>query len=230
MDEQTMEALEQRLYRVELCSRRWKWATAIILGGIVSGVLVGQSARSAVTPVLEAERFVLRDAQGKARAWFETSNGSVNLALADRDEKSRAFLYVRADGSAGLALYDKTSTRRGGLYVSADGSPSLDLADKDGKASVQLKLGPDGLPSVSLVDRDGRRVGLFILPDGRPAVGLVDATAKLRAALDLGRDGEARVILSDKGATERAELAVLSDGTPRLSLIGHAGRLTWHGP
>ncbi|MGH7372433.1 MAG: hypothetical protein ACREJK_11395, partial [Candidatus Methylomirabilales bacterium] len=156
MDEQTMQTLVRRLDRVERENRRWRWTTAVVLGGIAGGVLMSQSAHPTVANVIEAEKFVLRDAQGKARAWLETASGSVNLALADRDEKSRAFVYVRADGSTGLALYDKTSTRRGGLYVSADGSPSLDLADKEGKAYVQLKLGPDGLPSVSLIDRDGR--------------------------------------------------------------------------
>ena len=129
MNEQTMQTLVRRLNRVERDNRRWRWATALVLGGIVTAVLTGQSAPPTVAPVVEAEKFVLRDARGNARAWLETANGSVNLALADRDEKSRAFVYVRPDGSAGLALYDKSSTRRGGLYVSADGSPSLDLAD-----------------------------------------------------------------------------------------------------
>ena len=90
MDEQTMQTLVRRLYRVERHNRRWRWITALVLGGIVTGVLMAQSAHPTVANVVEAEKFVLRDAQGKARAWLETANGSVNLALADRDEKSRA--------------------------------------------------------------------------------------------------------------------------------------------
>lgn len=253
MDEPRIEAMVRRLDRVERENRRWKWVGVVALLGLAAGMVMGQAKAGTGAPVVEAERFVLRDRSGKARAWLNVSDGSVNLALADTDEKSRALLYVTADGTAGLALRDKDWARRAGLYVLADGSPGLSLADKeggrratlavlpdgsyglilatkDGQGRVELKMGTGDVPDLSLVDRDGRRIGLFVHSGGGPALGLVDKTRKVRATLGLEADGRVRLILSDRDATERAELAVLPDGTPRLSLIGHAGKLTWHGP
>ena len=61
--------------------------------------------------VVEAEKFVLRDAHGR----------------------SRAVMTVSADGSPVLALSDQDGTTRATLAVSADGSPGLDLADREGR-------------------------------------------------------------------------------------------------
>ncbi len=93
-----------------------------------------------------------------------------------------------------------------------------------------MKVGTNGLPDLSLLGKGGGRVGLFMVGDGQPALGLVDKTKKLRAALGLEADGRVRLVLSGKGGTERAEIVVLPNDRPRLSLIGHTGRLVWHGP
>ena len=55
MDEQ--KTLVRRLYRVERDNRRWRWTTAVVLGGIAGGVLTGQSAHPTVANVVEAEKF-----------------------------------------------------------------------------------------------------------------------------------------------------------------------------
>lgn len=253
MKESSIEAMVRRLERVERENRRLKGVGAVAILGLAAGVLMGPATAGTDARVVEAEQFVLRDGEGKARAWLNVSEGSVNLALADKDEKSRALMYVLDDGTAGFALRDKESTRRAGLYVLADGSPALSLAGKegrmraklavlpsgshglilatkDGRTPLELKVGTNDLPDVSMRGSDGRRIGLFVQPDGRPVLGLVDETTKVRAKLGLEADGRVRLILSDKDATERAELAVLPDGTPRLSLTGHSGKMMWHGP
>jgi len=207
MNQPTLTDLTQRLQRVEQEHRRLKRAGAVIMGMIAAVVLMGQTMPSKVATVVEAEQFVLRDRNGKARAWLNVSDGSVNFALADKNETTRNLMYVRDDGTHGLIL-----------------------ATRDGKTRVELKVGTNGVPTLSLIDNDGRRIGMFVLSDGIPALGLVDRSRRLRAALRLETDGSVRLTLSDKDATERAELTVLPDGTPRLSLIGHTGRLTWHGP
>ncbi|MFQ5847344.1 MAG: hypothetical protein ACE5IQ_06660 [Candidatus Methylomirabilales bacterium] len=230
MSGHTMETLVDRLESLERQSRRMKRVGVGSMALIAAVVLMGQAMPKPMAKVVEAEKFVLRDARGTARAWLDMSADSVNLALADRDEQSRAFVYVQADGTAGLAFFDKDRARRVGLFVSADGSPGLSLAGKDGNTRVQAHVAANGRPDLSLTDTHGRRIGLLVLPDGTPAFGLADRTMKIRAALGLEPDGGVRLVFSDRDARERAELAVLPDGTPRLSLIGHTGRLVWHGP
>lgn len=57
---------------------------------------------------VEAEKFVLRDANGRSRAVLTVSaDGSPVLALSDQDGTTRATLAVSADGQPGLALYDE---------------------------------------------------------------------------------------------------------------------------
>lgn len=207
MTEPTMKAIVYRLESVERENRRLKGAGVVALAVIAAVVLTGQATPRQVASLVEAEQFVLRDSSGKARAWLNVSDGAVNFALADREEKSRSLIYVMADGTNGLIL-----------------------TSKEGKTRVEMKVGANDVPTLSLVDLEGRRIGFFVLADGRPALGLVDQTSRLRASLGLEADGRVRLTISDRAATERAELAVLPDGSPRFTLIGHTGRIVWHGP
>lgn len=207
MNQAIMNNVTQRLERVERENRRLKRLGAVTVATIAAVVLMGQAMPPKVPTVVEAEQFVMRDRSGKARAWLNMSDGSVNFALADKDQKTRTLLYVRDDGTHGLIL-----------------------ATHDGQTRVEVKVGVNGVPTLSLVDNDGNRIGMFVLSDGKPALGLVDRTERLRASLGLETDGRLRLMLADRNATERADLTVLPDGTPRLSLIGHSGRLIWHGP
>lgn len=203
----TMNGVMQRLEHVERAYRGVKRVAVVMAVAIAAMVLMGQTMSSNVSKVIEAEQFVLRDTRGKARAWLNMSGSAVNFALADDNERTRTLLYVLDDGTHGVIL-----------------------ANQEGKTRVEVKVGTTGVPTLSLMDNDGNRIGMFVLSDGRPALGLVDRTQRLRASLGLEDDGRARLVLSDTHATERAEIVVLPDGTPQLSLIGHTGRLTWHGP
>lgn len=207
MNQAIINNVRQRLEGVERENRRLKRVGAATVATITAVILMGQVTSPKVPAVVEAEQFVLRDGHGKARAWLNMSDSSVNFALADKDEKTRTLLYVRDDGTHGLIL-----------------------ATHDGQTRVEVKVGVSGVPTLSLVDNDGNRIGMFVLSDGKPALGLVDRTERLRASLGLETDGRVRLMLADRNATERAELTVLPDGTPRLSLVGHTGRLMWHGP
>jgi hypothetical protein len=207
MHQALMNDMTQRLEAVEQETRRVKRVGAMTVATIAALVLMGQAMPPKATKVVEAEQFVLRDRRGKARAWLNMSDGSVNFALADTNERTRTLLYLLEDGTHGLIL-----------------------ATQDGQTRVEVKVGGNGVPTLSLVDNNGNRIGMFVLSDGKPAIGLVDPAQKLRGSLGLETDGQVRLTLSDRNATERAELTVLPDGTPRLSLIGHSGRLTWHGP
>ena len=67
MSNPTMEAVVERLDRVERENRRLKKAGVAILAGIAGVVLMGQAMPTKVAKVVEAEKFVLKDTAGKVR-------------------------------------------------------------------------------------------------------------------------------------------------------------------
>ncbi|MFZ0889900.1 MAG: hypothetical protein WA005_15750 [Candidatus Binataceae bacterium] len=79
-----------------------------------------------ISKVVEAERFVLRDAGGKVRAI---------LGLSDTD-------------SAALSLRDREGKERAALYVTAHGPSALDFCDEKGATRVMLGLGDEYLALV----------------------------------------------------------------------------------
>jgi hypothetical protein len=149
MNEPTIETLVRRLSHMERENQRWKWLVTVTLATIAAGVIVGH-----VVPrkVVEARRFVMRDADGRSRAELGmTTDGTSILVLKDEDErpgvalsvlpegprrvslldkngKTRSVLTARADGDSGLSLFDENRTHRASLDVKADGSPILRLS------------------------------------------------------------------------------------------------------
>ncbi len=91
--------LEQRLDRLERENRCLKRAGALALAVIAAVVLMGQATGAKVPKVIEAERFVVRDASGNTRAVLgstvleTTQTGAVekrppsSLVLFDKDGK-----------------------------------------------------------------------------------------------------------------------------------------------
>jgi hypothetical protein len=82
MAEPTMETLARRLDRVERENRRLKRTGVVALAVIAAVMLMGQATESKVAKVVEAEKFVLRDAKGEKSADLEVkSDGSVMLGI-----------------------------------------------------------------------------------------------------------------------------------------------------
>ncbi len=106
--------------------------------------------------VVEAERFVLRDCQGRIRADLGPGEASsIALKLYDGQGNCRVELVVAKDGAAGLQLWDEQGMPRVILALDPDqpcvAAPSLSLNSKDGRGSVMLSVAPDGSPSVDFV-------------------------------------------------------------------------------
>jgi hypothetical protein len=124
-----MEALAQRLEKVERQNRRLKMVAAVVLALAVAGLVMGQALPRA--RIVEAEGFVLKDGAGKARAGLVMYNDGPMLALYDETGNFRAGLDVDK-GVSGLRLADETGRPRVALTVLKDGS-RLVLRDENGK-------------------------------------------------------------------------------------------------
>lgn len=98
---------------------------ALLLLGLTP-LLMGQA--KPAEKVIEAERFVLRDADGTIVAELCRRADGPSLALNDKDGHTRVRLTVAADGASELLFQDRDGRRRAGLQVSAAGEPHLDFA------------------------------------------------------------------------------------------------------
>jgi hypothetical protein len=178
--------MENRLTRVERQVRRWKLVAAIGPAlGLVA--LVGQTLPSALaksteplalrpigSDVIEGQRFVLRDTNGRPRA---------TLAVAD-------------DGTPLLVFLDRDGEARGVV-----GPKHVVLSSDDGASVVRLLVNPTGTPALRL-EKDGRlRAVLGMSGDGTLALGFYGQDGKGRALLDVGVDGQPGLTLFSKAGT-----------------------------
>lgn len=171
MNPPILEALAERLERMERENRRLKRVGAVLILGIGALVLMAQGKPSRV---IEAERFVLRDARGKTRAVLGVEDRVTKFSLYDEDGDFRADLGVGpAVSTLGLFGKDKGSAvilseafpleaslvflkdkkMRSIVGVGVVG-PALDLGDADGRSRASLKLAADGSPTLTLYDED----------------------------------------------------------------------------
>ena len=167
-------SLDHRLDCLERENRRLKRAGVAALAVIAAVALMGQATAGKVAKVIEAEKFILRDAGGTARARLETlSFGKVQLVLFDKDKKPQSILGVGSDGP-GLILGGKEGTTflsntlllfsgkdfkvRLGMTLFPPQEPGLILAGSNGKHRAKLILGDDSAAALRFLDPDGKKV------------------------------------------------------------------------
>lgn len=154
-----IDAIVQRLERLERQGRRWKATAtlAIITLGLVLLIGAGKNGETSVPNELQAHAFVLvaRDGTPLARLGL-LPHGAWGLGFYDQGKKSRIVLSVEGDGSSLLSLFGKDG--KGSLLLSASGSgaTSLRLVDMHWKTRTALATWPDGSPFLQLTDRDGK--------------------------------------------------------------------------
>jgi hypothetical protein len=177
--------LEVRLSRLERENRRWKWLAALgpavalvgLLGQMIpSAGAIGHdspAARPTVSPaVVEAERFVLRDARGTPRA---------SLAMG-------------ADGSPVFHFFDRDGATRTVLAPS-----HLVLSGEEPGSAVKLLVNRGGLPALRL-EKNGRlRAVLGMAGDGTLALGFYGDDGQGRALLDVNAGGAPGLTLFSRG-------------------------------
>ena len=159
MNERT---LAQRLDRLERETRRLKLTGIGILMAITAVVLMGQAMAKQETKVIEAERFILKDAEGRDRGGLQVmADGRPILRLADEKGWPRAELVVLSNDTPALYFYDYQKGRDVGrrylawLGVSRHGSVTLALVDREEQSEAQLSV-PG--PRLHFIDKDGRVV------------------------------------------------------------------------
>lgn len=182
MTEPTMESVLRRLNRMERENRRWKWLVAATLAMIGAAVVVSQTFPRTV---LEARKFVLRDAKGKSRAELGLMmDGTSILVLNDENEKPGVALSVLPDGPRTVSLLDTDGKTRSVLTARADGDSGLRLFDKNRTHRASLDVNADGKPILRLSPENGETAEKPLLPEKRPLL-FISNTAATAPVLDL---------------------------------------------
>jgi hypothetical protein len=161
-------------------------------------VVIAIGAVKPIPKVIEAEKFVLRDAKGAEKdLWQVTSVGS-EFMMAE-GEKRKLFLVIDRKRTA-MIIFDK----QGLVRLQADSS-----YEKPGKG--------DEKPGFLLFDKDGRiQVAIFARNRSTPELGFMDSSGKLRAFMGLS-EGRAPILsLQDAAEQPRSHLAVPKSGKPEV--------------
>ena len=169
--------LVARLEQVERENRRLRRAGVMIVLLAVAGLLMGQASPPRRT--VEAERFLVRDSQGRIRAELGVfEKGVTRLRLLDTVGNARAILAVTEEGLPALALLDRGQAR---LMVTADheGTAGITLFDQAGKMWVALTTFAQRAGLLAFDQAEKRRVLLGAHRDGSPEIEITDQTGKV---------------------------------------------------
>jgi hypothetical protein len=198
--------IQSRLEKLESENRRLKriGALASLIGA--SLLLMGQ-AKSSRT--VEAEKFVLRDANGNVRGELSVESlGRPTLTL--RDAKGFPIVSLAGGEEPFLTMMRPGTNEQVTLSNNRTGY-GLALYGKEMQAGLAVT---DGVPALSLFDAHGKERATVDVFSDEPRLSLQDANDK--AEIGVSSDG---VILRDATGKVRAMFADLADG-PKLLLIG----------
>lgn len=154
-------------------------ATLPALCLVSAGAFVAGSTRKRT---LEAERFILRDEQGKMRALLGMSPTGPSLGIYDVASRKRLEMALRHDEPR-LVLYDARGNPMSWFFCT-QGASGLALAGKGAARGVEILAGPRG-NGVALCDEGGTERARIEYREHAPSVNLRDAKGHLRAALQL---------------------------------------------
>jgi hypothetical protein len=166
----TLNMLTRRLDRLERENRRLKLTVALGVLVLAAVALMGQAKSPAVSKVVEAEQFVLRDAGGLIRGrWVAQDNGFVALEFISQAEFARPrgarrmMLFNAIDDSVGLMILNRPGDPVAVLEGDAKGVAALKLYDYDRRRKVKgqmpmaaLEMDDGGLPALYLYDGSGQ--------------------------------------------------------------------------
>jgi hypothetical protein len=158
MNEPTLEALSQRVERLEqanLRSKRLASLALVVLGVVVLfGAAASQKAKSPAE--LRAQRIVLVDKAEKGRAELTVmSDNQPGLMLADDAGKPRLMLSLTRYGEPRLSFADAGGTRRMLLSLDLYGTV-LRFSDDAGNPRAALAVPSEGEPELELLSKDDK--------------------------------------------------------------------------
>ena len=200
MNKPLLDALSERVDRLERENRRWRRAGVLVL--LVGVILATGGARWADGPrTVVAEGLLIQDKDGGLRAMLGSGpDGGALLTMFDSKLKPRFVLGVKPDGEPGLSIKDQDGRLRFGMGFMADGTSRLEVGGSGGKGSVILRVRSDGVADLGVLRREKLAVSLGTTPEGTAGLSGYDRDSKQRLALGVREGGQPVLqFLDEKG-------------------------------
>lgn len=190
------------------------------------------AAQSAVTPVVQTQRFELVDAAGVVRISMNVgADNEVNFSLLEAGGQARASWGVTSDGRSVLGLRDGKGVLRADMGVTAEGRAVFVARDGQGRARVDFGVEADG-EVASIYVRDSAGISRFgaKVEEEYPYVSLRDAGGRSAVDIFAPPDGQTRLAIYDGTGQSRARLGIAPNGQTRIQLFSGSGVPTFEGP
>jgi hypothetical protein len=187
LSESRIDALADRIMRLERENRQLKWfGTASILGIVILvgiGAAWGQARVAPAEKVIRAESFIAVDKDGK---------GVIGIG-ANIKEKTRG----------AIEFLDQTGKTKMTLGLDEEDAPFIVLTGRDGRDQLTLEVQPGKGMAISLKDtKQDSGLLLGTSPEGVAACGFMGQGGKLLMDLGVNPDGSSRLIIRDMDGKE----------------------------
>jgi hypothetical protein len=193
------DALSGRVERLERENRLMKRFGAVALSVAVAVLVAG--ARGADGPKLvEAERFVLRDPNGRERGSLQVNSvGTASLSVHDKEDQGGISLVVPADGRG--TYLDVWNKAQGHLMLQVgEDRLSLDILDKNRKGLMAMKVedvNGNRTQYLSFLEEGKGNLSLGLHGDGSGGLAVTVPSSGRRTELWQSANGKSALRISD---------------------------------
>jgi hypothetical protein len=170
--------LEHELLTVKRQNLRLRRFGVAFLIASVSLVAIG--ARRENERTIEAERIILRDRAGNARAVIGVDErNDVSFVMNDERGTARAVLFAK-DGGAAFALNDQRGHRRVSMGITPTDNPAIVISTEEGHAQVSMTAHKEVGPRLTIHDMKGEaiRVSMGVWPNSHAYMAVLDEKGK----------------------------------------------------
>jgi len=218
--------LAARLAGLERQNARWrKTAFACLIIMMIS--IAAGALQQDDNETIEAEAFVVRDANGQARAMLSMANDEPMFALYSAEGNTRVALSVTKGGS-GLTINDEAGKPRCGIALLPDGVTELGLTDSAGNLRARLNVS-DEIARLMFADSGGNpRAMLFSNPQVT-GLACADDNRQQRMQLLVGQNGPV-LGMHDAEGRLRNVVSVFADTGPDIRILDEAGEPVFNQP
>jgi hypothetical protein len=211
-----LKLLVERVSQLEKQNRRFKRLGTLLLV-LLGGLTLVAAQERGKGQTIEADRFLLKDANGRIRADLGLDkNGGVRLLLNDENEKQRLNAAAFSEGP-GLALFDENGAVRFSVSQSSRG-PSLVFNDENQKPRSVMRLFKEGPGLAFLDEKENDRMVLSLTKTNGVSMDMLEAGKQLLVALR-ARNGMNGLVMFDDTGRPRAAIVDSAKNGPRIELL-----------